>query len=94
MLRALTTATAISLLVLVPCTAASASGPVHSSNGLLVSQNNPDVDEPALQDGNDDTGKYGLIGLSGMLGLFGYKKYRNGQSHRTTDGTPNVDGRT
>ena len=39
-----------------------------------------DTDEPLSNDGQDDTGKYGLIGLSGLLGLFGYRKYK--QLHR------------
>lgn len=41
-------------------------------------------DEPASNDGEDDTGKYGLIGLSGLLGLFGYKKYRDIRATRAT----------
>ena len=46
-------------------------------------------DEPLSTDGEDDTGKYGLIGLSGLLGLFGYKKYRE---HRATRSGPPTGG--
>ena len=41
--------------------------------------------EPASEDGDDDTAKYGLIGLTGMLGLFGYKKIKE---HRATRPAP------
>jgi hypothetical protein len=47
-----------------------------------------DVDEPLAEDGNDDTGKYGLIGLTGLFGLFGYKKYRDHRAaQRRSTGT-------
>ena len=40
---------------------------------------------PATQsNGNDNTGRYGLIGLSGLLGLFGYKKYQDLRASRTS----------
>lgn len=52
-----------------------------SQTGDVVVAQDVDKDEPAWQDGNDDTGKYGLIGLTGLLGLFGYKKYKD---HRAT----------
>ena len=48
---------------------------------VVASETDTDTDEPLAEDGNDDTGKYGLIGLTGLLGLFGYKKYRD---HRAT----------
>ncbi len=54
-----------------------------------------DTDEPLAEDGNDDTGKYGLIGLTGLFGLFGYKKYRDHRAaqRRTTAGPiGDVDG--
>jgi hypothetical protein len=41
-----------------------------------------DRDEPAAQDGNDDTGKWGLAGLTGLFGLFGYRKYRDVRAAR------------
>lgn len=40
--------------------------------------------DPVEQDGNDDSGKWGLAGLTGLVGLFGYKKYRD---HRTSTHT-------
>lgn len=49
-----------------------------------------DVDEPASQDGDDDTGKYGLIGLTGMLGLFGYRHYKT-RTGRTTGPIGGID---
>ena len=45
-------------------------------------------DEPLNNDGDDDSGKYGLIGLSGLLGLFGYKKYREHREHRANRNAP------
>ncbi len=92
MRRALATATIAGALVLVPITATVATA--DQSAGSVLSQTSPDVDEPVLQDGNDDTGKYGLIGLSGLFGLFGYKKYRDHQAARTTDGTDGTSRRT
>ena len=90
MRRALTTAIVLSVLVLLPLptTLASAQDPVH---GPSLAQSDPDTDEPASQDGNDDTGKYGLIGLSGMLGLFGYRRYRNTQTARLSDRASGFD---
>jgi len=66
--------------------------------GDVVVAQDVDKDEPASQDGNDDTGKYGLIGLTGLLGLFGYKKYKDHRATRTqatgTDKGPvgDIDG--
>lgn len=94
MRRALATATIAGAVALVPFTAATASaapGP-QAGTTVVASQDDTDKDEPLEQDGDDDSGKYGLIGLSGLLGLFGYKKYkehRAGTATRTdgTDGT-------
>ena len=55
---------------------------------------NTDEDEPLLNDGNDDTGKYGLIGLTGMLGLFGYKKYKDHRANRSACTTTGPIGTT
>ncbi len=70
--------------------------PAFADSVVIASQDSEtDADEPALQDGNDDTGKYGLIGLSGLFGLFGYKKYRDHRAaqRRTTAGPiGDVDG--
>lgn len=92
MRSALMTASIVGVLVLVPFTAASASADAPVAAPVLAQSSGPgtDTDEPALQDGNDDTGKYGLIGLSGLLGLFGYKKYRDHVAQ--TRNTGNVDG--
>ena len=88
MRRALATATIAGAVALVPLTTVAASAddaPIAA--GVLASQDDTDKDEPALQDGDDDSGKYGLIGLSGLLGLFGYKKYREHSASRTTTTT-------
>ena len=60
----------------------------------VVVASETDSDEPAAEDGNDDTGKYGLIGLSGLFGLFGYKKYKEHRAARqqTTGPIGDVDG--
>ena len=94
MRRALATATIAGAVALVPMTALAASADeAELAAGVSTSQDDTDVDEPALQDGNDDSGKYGLIGLTGMLGLFGYKKYRDHQASRTTTtGTTGTTG--
>ena len=94
MRRALATAAVAGALVLVPLTATAATAEQSVAGGPVLSQTGPDVDEPALQDGNDDTGKYGLIGLSGMLGLFGYKNFREHQAARTSDSTDGTSRRT
>lgn len=67
---------------------AQAAGP---STAVLTQTPSPgvDIDEPLSQDGDDDTGRYGLVGLSGLLGLFGYKKY---QQHRTSTQGKRVGG--
>ncbi len=82
MRRALATVTIAGAVALVPFTAATASADTTLATGSVIAQDSDvDVDEPLAEDGNDDTGKYGLIGLTGLFGLFGYKKYRD---HRTT----------
>ena len=99
MRRALATATIAGAVALVPMTALAASADeTQLAAGVQASQDDTDKDEPLEQDGDDDTGKYGLIGLSGMLGLFGYKKYKDHQASRTTTtgttGTTGTDGTT
>ena len=93
MRRALATATVAGVLALVPATATVA---FADSGTAVVAQTGTDRDEPALEDGNDDTGKYGLIGLTGLLGLFGYKKYRDHRDARVgstgTTGASGTDG--
>jgi len=97
MRRALATATIAGAILLVPFTAATATAAPTKAPALTQSTapgtNDTDVDEPLTQDGNDDTGKYGLIGLSGLLGLFGYKKYREHQAARSTTNGPDGTSR-
>ena len=101
MRRALATGTIVGALALVPFTAAAA----HAADDQLAAApaltqtDDTDVDEPLAEDGNDDTGKYGLIGLTGLLGLFGYKKYREHTAARNVggpgaSGTPGTGGTT
>ena len=94
MRRALATVTLAGAVALVPLTSLAASADEPVAAGAVLTQENEDSDEPLEQDGDDDTGKYGLIGLTGMLGLFGYKKYKDHQAARTTrtDGTDGTDG--
>ena len=85
MRRALATATLVGAVALVPATAATAFADDRTApTTVLASSTGTDVDEPALEDGNDDSGKWGLVGLSGLFGLFGYKKYREHTAARTT----------
>jgi len=99
MRRALATATIAGAIALVPFTAATASADDSLAAPALTQTqdegtgNETDNDEPGAKDGDDDTGKYGLIGLTGLLGLFGYKKYKDHQASRTT-GTTGTDGTT
>ena len=78
MRRALASATIAGALACVPLTATAAQADRAVTSSVLA-QSEADT-EPLDEDGDDDTGKYGLIGLSGLFGLFGYKKYRE---HRT-----------
>ena len=98
MRRALATVTIAGAVALVPFTAIAASADDSVAQDVVLAQEPEDRDEPLEQDGDDDTGKYGLIGLSGMLGLFGYKKYKDHQAARTTttrtDGIDGTDGTT
>lgn len=79
MRRALATTGAIGVLTLAGLGAGA--GPAMAAalptGGTSYVAQGVDVDEPASQDGDDDSGKYGLVGLTGMLGLFGYRHYRN-----------------
>lgn len=79
MRRALTTTALAAGIALggAPLLAAPAFAAPASSEVVVAQETDTDRDEPAAQDGNDDTGKYGLIGLTGLFGLFGYKKYRD-----------------
>ena len=64
------------------------------AQGEDTTPENTDEDEPLLNDGNDDTGKYGLIGLSGLFGLFGYKKYKEHRAATTRSTGTTGDGST
>ena len=94
MRRALATATIAGAVALVPFTAAPVSADTAplAAGPAVASTDDTDKDEPALQDGNDDSGKYGLIGLSGLFGLFGYKKYREHQASRAASTSTGTDG--
>ena len=95
MRRALATATIAGAVALVPLTAVAAAADEAplAAGVVLTQQDDTDVDEPLADDGNDDTGKYGLIGLTGLFGLFGYKKYKDHRASRTTTtGTTGTDG--
>jgi len=88
MRRALATATIAGAIAIVPFTAATASADEAVAGPVLATgETGTDIDEPLAEDGNDDTGKYGLIGLTGMFGLFGYKKYKDQQATRNADTT-------
>jgi len=94
MRRALATVTIAGAVALVPFTAAPAFAD-SSSAGTTVLATAEDVDEPLEADGDDDTGKYGLIGLSGLFGLFGYKKYKEHRAAtRSTSTGTTGDGTT
>lgn len=78
--RTLATVTVAGALAL-PLGATAASADEALAAPVLAQDSETDRDEPLAEDGDDDTGKYGLIGLTGLFGLFGYKKYRD---HRAT----------
>ena len=59
-----------------------------TGDAIVAQEAQTDVDEPLAQDGDDDTGKYGLIGLTGLFGLFGYKKYRDRRDVRREPNRP------
>ena len=87
MRRALATAALVGGVVLTPLAAVPAqaaaphAAPFTSTQG--ESTDGTDVDEPGAQDGDDDSGRWGLTGLLGLLGLFGYKTY---EDHRASTG--------
>ncbi len=83
------------LLAVVVLSGVSGAGPAAASthvphSGITLAQS-VDSDEPLSQDGDDDTGKYGLIGLTGLVGLFGYRHLKTVRSRNTkpsgTDGS-------
>lgn len=81
MRRALATGGLLSAVALgslgVTTAPAVAAGAHQVATGTVVAQTDAD---PVEDDGNMDSGKWGLGGLLGLFGLFGYKKYRE---HRT-----------
>ncbi|MCW2606617.1 MAG: hypothetical protein JWO60_1310 [Frankiales bacterium] len=93
MRRALATVAVVGGLALTPLVAqpASAATP-HSAPVLATTQgestDGTDKDELGVaQDGDDDSGRWGLLGLLGLTGLFGYKKYKD---HRAANGGQRV----
>lgn len=89
MRRALATGGLLSAVALgslgVTTAPAVAAGAHQMATGTVVVQNADPVDaDPVEDDGNQDSGKWGLGGLLGLFGLFGYKKYRD---YRTTTRT-------
>lgn len=70
--------------------------PAYADTAVVAQEADTDTDEPLAEDGNDDTGKYGLIGLSGLFGLFGYKKYKEHRAatRTTTTTKPTTTPRT
>ena len=81
MRRALATGGLLSAVALgslgVTTAPAVAAGAHQVATGTVVQSVDAD---PVEDDGNMDSGKWGLAGLLGLFGLFGYKKY---QEHRT-----------
>ena len=89
MRRALATTALVGGLALTPLTAAPASAEAPTAVVLATgnSTDGTDIDEPGAQDGDDDSGRWGLMGLLGLTGLFGYKKYKD---HRASTGGQRV----
>ena len=87
MRRALAAAGIVGAVAFTPLAATPAfAAPAHTD--VVVAQSaDTDGDELGNKDGDDDTGRYGLMGLLGLLGLFGYKKYKEHQASRTTQTT-------
>ncbi len=54
-----------------------AAGPPQAATGTVVVQDDTVDADPVEDDGNMDSGKWGLGGLLGLFGLFGYKKYKD-----------------
>ncbi len=93
MRRALATAALVGGVVLTPAVVA---GSAHAAPVLTNTQgesvDSVDKDElGAAQDGDDDSGRWGLAGLLGLTGLFGYKKYRDHQASRSGAAVGGVD---
>ena len=87
MRRALATTALVGGLALTPLTAAPASAEAPAA-AVLATGAGTDIDEPGAQDGDDDSGRWGLMGLLGLTGLFGYKKYKD---HRASQRVGAVD---
>ncbi len=88
MRRALATAGLLSAVALgslgVTTAPALAAGDQVATGTVLAQATDPVDADPVEDDGNTDSGKWGLGGLLGLFGLFGYKKYRD---YRTTPRT-------
>ena len=84
MRRALAAAGIVGAVAFTPLAAAPAfAAPAHT-DVVVAQEAETDGDELGNKDGDDDTGRYGLMGLLGLLGLFGYKKYKE---HRAAQAT-------
>ena len=87
MRKALATAALAGGLVLAPVAAGTALAEAPAPSVVLAtgeSTDGTDIDEPGAQDGDDDSGRWGLLGLLGLTGLFGYKKYKD---HKAASGS-------
>jgi len=60
--------------------------PALAADVVVASQT--DTDEPANEDGDDDSGRWGLLGLTGLFGLFGYQKYKEHRADRAATSGP------
>ena len=94
MRKALATVALAGGLVLAPVATAPALAAAPVTAPVLANNiDDTDKDEFGNRDGDDDSGRYGLMGLLGLAGLFGYKKYKD---HRAASGqrvgTVDTDG--
>jgi hypothetical protein len=89
MRRALAAAGIVGAIAFTPLAAAAPAFAAPASTEVVVAQEaETDGDELGNKDGDDDTGRYGLMGLLGLFGLFGYKKYKEHRAAQTrTQGT-------
>lgn len=84
MRRALAAAGIVGAVAFTPLVAAPAFAAPAYTDVVVAQEAETDGDELGNKDGDDDTGRYGLMGLLGLLGLFGYKKYKEHQASRDT----------
>ncbi len=87
MRRALAAVGIVGAVAFTPLAATPAFAAPAYTDVVVAQSADTDGDELGNSDGDDDTGRYGLMGLLGLLGLFGYKKYKEHQASRTTQTT-------